>query len=120
MRAPGRFQLMGIQNRTREEIHTLEIFLGIYLREHCNFSQTQEQGKTIRYLETWKLVNGVEYIQKGFFLLFKNEDSEKRLQEILRICSFSGSRENEIAHTENLEQELRDDLKEQIHPDQTK
>ncbi|KAA6369989.1 MAG: hypothetical protein EZS28_034482, partial [Streblomastix strix] len=26
VRGPGRFQLMGIQNRTKEEIHTLEIF----------------------------------------------------------------------------------------------
>ncbi|KAA6387428.1 MAG: hypothetical protein EZS28_017044 [Streblomastix strix] len=47
-------------------------------------------GKTIRYLETWKLVKGVEFIQKGFFLLFKNEDSENRLQEKMRICPFSG------------------------------
>ncbi|KAA6314828.1 MAG: hypothetical protein EZS28_055515, partial [Streblomastix strix] len=77
-------------------------------------------GKTIRYLEAWKLVKGVEFIQKGFFLLFKSEDSEKRLQEKLRICPFSGLREEEAAYTEKLEEELRENIIEQIHPEQAK
>ncbi|KAA6389402.1 MAG: hypothetical protein EZS28_015075 [Streblomastix strix] len=33
VRAPGRFQLMGIQNRTKEELHTLEIFPRILMEE---------------------------------------------------------------------------------------
>ncbi|KAA6361100.1 MAG: hypothetical protein EZS28_043374, partial [Streblomastix strix] len=77
-------------------------------------------GKTIRYLEAWKLVKRVEFIQKVFFLLFKNEDSEKILQEGLRICPFSGSREEEIAYTEKLEEELKENIIEEIHPEQVK
>ncbi|KAA6374273.1 MAG: hypothetical protein EZS28_030199 [Streblomastix strix] len=77
-------------------------------------------GKTIRYQEAWKLVKGVEFIQKGFFFLFKSEDSEKRLQDKLRICPFSGSREEETAYTEKLEEELRENIIEQIHPEQAK
>ncbi|KAA6309635.1 MAG: hypothetical protein EZS28_056469 [Streblomastix strix] len=69
---------MGIRNRTKEEIHTLEIFPRTPMEE---IQQPQPNtgmgGKTIRYLETWKLVKGVEFIQKVFFLLFKSEDSEK-------------------------------------------
>ncbi|KAA6393834.1 MAG: hypothetical protein EZS28_010636 [Streblomastix strix] len=76
--------------------------------------------KTIRYLETWKLVKGVEFIQKRYFLLFKNEDSEKRLQEKLRICPFSGSKEEEIAYTEKLEEELRESIIEEIYPELAK
>ncbi|KAA6367928.1 MAG: putative Transposon Ty3-G Gag-Pol polyprotein [Streblomastix strix] len=121
VRAPGQFQLIEIQNRTKEVIHTLEIFPKIPMEEilqpHPN---TGMGGKTIRYLETWKLVKGVEFIQKGFFLLFKNEDSEKRLQERLRICPFSGLREEETAYTEKLEEELRENIIEQIHPEQAK
>ncbi|KAA6374865.1 MAG: hypothetical protein EZS28_029607, partial [Streblomastix strix] len=59
-----------------------------------------ENGKkTIRYLETWKLVNGVEFIQKRVFLMFASEDSEERLQKRLRICPFLDLREEEIAYT---------------------
>jgi hypothetical protein len=80
VRAPGRFQLRGIQNRTKEEIHTLEISPRILMEETLQPQpNTGMGGKTIRYLEACKLVKGVEFIQKGFFLLFKSEDSEKRL-----------------------------------------
>ncbi|KAA6374039.1 MAG: hypothetical protein EZS28_030436, partial [Streblomastix strix] len=76
--------------------------------------------KTIRYLETWKLVGGVEFIQIGFFFLFKNEERGKRLQEKLRICPFSGSTEEEIAYAEKLQEELRENVIDQIHPEQAK
>ncbi|KAA6370917.1 MAG: hypothetical protein EZS28_033554, partial [Streblomastix strix] len=95
---------MGIQNRTKKEIHTLEIFPRTPMEEIFQPQpDTGMWGKTIRYLETWKLVKGMEFIQKGFFLLFKNEDSEMRLKERLRICPFSGSKEEETAYTEKLE-----------------
>ncbi|KAA6375751.1 MAG: hypothetical protein EZS28_028722 [Streblomastix strix] len=57
---------------------------------------------------------------KTVFFLFKNEDCEKRLQERLRICPFSGSREKEMAYTKKLEEELRENQIEQIHPDKAK
>ncbi|KAA6371055.1 MAG: hypothetical protein EZS28_033419 [Streblomastix strix] len=41
---------------------------------------------------------------------------KKKLQERLRISPFSGSREEEIAYTEKLEEELRENVIEQIHP----
>ncbi|KAA6370064.1 MAG: hypothetical protein EZS28_034407, partial [Streblomastix strix] len=112
---------MGIQNRTKEDIHTLENFPRILMDETLQPQQdTGMGGKTIRYLEAWKLVKGVEFIQIGVFLLFKSEDSKKRLQERLRICPFSGSREEETAYTEKLEDELRENIIEQIHPEQAK
>ncbi|KAA6371316.1 MAG: putative reverse transcriptase [Streblomastix strix] len=112
---------MGIQNRTKEEIHTLEIIPRTPMEEILQPQpNTGMEGKTIRYLETWKLVKGVEFIQKGFFLLFKSEDSEKILQEKLRTCPFSGSREEEIAYTVKLEEEFRENIIEQIHPEQAK
>ncbi|KAA6369410.1 MAG: putative reverse transcriptase [Streblomastix strix] len=77
-------------------------------------------GKIIRYLGTWKLVKGVEFIQKGFFLQFKSEDSEKRLHEKLRICPFSSSKEEEIAYIGKLAEKLREIIVEQIQTDQAK
>ncbi|KAA6403395.1 MAG: hypothetical protein EZS28_001077 [Streblomastix strix] len=121
VRAPGWFQLMGIQNRTKEEIHTLEIFPRAPMEEVLQSQPETGMGrKTIRYQDTWKLVKGVGFIQRWFFLLFKNEDSEKRLQEKLKICPFSGQREEEIAYIEKLEEELRENIIEQIHPEQAK
>ncbi|KAA6380713.1 MAG: putative Transposon Ty3-I Gag-Pol polyprotein [Streblomastix strix] len=121
VRAPRRFQLIGVQIGTKKEIHTLKIFPRTPMEEILQPQpNTGIWGKTIRYLETWKLVKGVEFIQKGFFLLFKNEDSEMRLQEKLRTCPFSGSREEEMAYTEKLENELRECIIEQIHVAQTK
>ncbi|KAA6404283.1 MAG: hypothetical protein EZS28_000192 [Streblomastix strix] len=112
---------MVTQNGTKEEIHTLEIFPRTPMEEILQPQpDTGMGGKTIRYLETWKLVKEMEFIQKGFFLLFKNEDSEKRLQERQRICPFSGSREEEIAYIEKLEEELRENIIKQIYPDQAK
>ncbi|KAA6360968.1 MAG: hypothetical protein EZS28_043505, partial [Streblomastix strix] len=58
--------------------------------------------------------------QKGVSLLFTSEDSEKRLQEKLRICPFSGSKEEQIAYTEKLEEQLRENIVEQIHPEHAK
>ncbi|KAA6354014.1 MAG: hypothetical protein EZS28_050460, partial [Streblomastix strix] len=52
-RAPGRFQLMGIQNRTKEETHTREIFPRTPMEETSQPQpDTRMGGKTIRYLET--------------------------------------------------------------------
>ncbi|KAA6359559.1 MAG: hypothetical protein EZS28_044914, partial [Streblomastix strix] len=60
------------------------------------------------------------YLFYYVFLQFKSEDSEKRLQERLRICPFLGSREEETAYTEKLEEELRENIIEQIHPEQAR
>ncbi|KAA6370439.1 MAG: hypothetical protein EZS28_034034 [Streblomastix strix] len=112
---------MGIQNRTKEEIHTLEIFPRIQMEEILQHQPDMGMGgKTIRYLEAWKLVKGVQFMQKGFFFLFKSKDSEMRLQEKLRICPSSGSKEEETAYTEKLDEELRENIIEQIHPKQAK
>ncbi|KAA6378074.1 MAG: hypothetical protein EZS28_026397, partial [Streblomastix strix] len=55
-RAPGRFQLMGIQDRTKEEIHTLEIFPWTLMEETLHpLSNTGMREKIICYLEMWKL-----------------------------------------------------------------
>ncbi|KAA6379725.1 MAG: hypothetical protein EZS28_024748 [Streblomastix strix] len=119
--APGRFQLMGIQNRTKDEIHKLEIFPRTLLEKTLHPQPNTGMGeKTIRYLETRKLVKGGQFIQKVFSLLFKNEFSEKRLQEKPRICPFSGSREEEIAYTKKSEEELRENIIEQMNSEQAK
>ncbi|KAA6382296.1 MAG: hypothetical protein EZS28_022178 [Streblomastix strix] len=73
MRAPGRFQRKEIHKRTIEDIQILEIFPRIQMEETL---QPQPDmglwGKTIRYLEAWKLVKGVEFIQKKVFLSIQN------------------------------------------------
>ncbi|KAA6369974.1 MAG: hypothetical protein EZS28_034497, partial [Streblomastix strix] len=47
---------MGVQNRTKEEIDTLEIFPRILTKGTLQPQpDTGMGGKTIRYLEAWKL-----------------------------------------------------------------
>ncbi|KAA6326946.1 MAG: hypothetical protein EZS28_053882, partial [Streblomastix strix] len=56
---------MGIQSCIKEEIHKLEIFPRIFMQETLQPQpDTGMGGKPIRYLEAWKLVKGVEFIQK--------------------------------------------------------
>ncbi|KAA6399056.1 MAG: hypothetical protein EZS28_005416 [Streblomastix strix] len=78
VRAPGIFQMMLNQCRDQDEIMTREIFARNQTEEML---QSQSfigmREKTARYLQTWKLVKGDDFIQKGFFQIFKNEDSEK-------------------------------------------
>ncbi|KAA6343685.1 MAG: hypothetical protein EZS28_052293, partial [Streblomastix strix] len=112
---------MGILNRTKKEIHIYEIIVRTLNEESLQHQPNIGiEGKTIRYMEKWKLVKGVEFIQMEFFLLIKSEDSVKRLQEKLRINLFSGSREEEIAYTEKLEEQLRENIIELIHLYQAK
>ncbi|KAA6365935.1 MAG: putative reverse transcriptase, partial [Streblomastix strix] len=54
------------------------------------------------------------------FVIQRRGNCEKKLQEKLRICPFSGSREEEIAYTEKLEEELCENITEEIHPEQAK
>ncbi|KAA6385622.1 MAG: hypothetical protein EZS28_018853 [Streblomastix strix] len=55
---------------------------------------------------------------KGVFQLYKREYSEKRFQKRLRICPFTGLREEEIAYTEKLEKELRENIIEETNSEQ--
>ncbi|KAA6377344.1 MAG: hypothetical protein EZS28_027129 [Streblomastix strix] len=107
------------QYRDQEEVQTREIFPRNLTDE---ILQSQPLigigGKTTRYLQTWKLVKADDFIQKRFFLLFKNENSEKSLQQKLRICPFSGTREEETAYAVKLEEELRENIIEQIPEEQ--
>ncbi|KAA6392372.1 MAG: hypothetical protein EZS28_012099 [Streblomastix strix] len=112
---------MVIQNRTKEEIQILEIFPRILLEG--TLQSQPNTGMEGKQFVIWSLGNqyrGMEFIQKGFLLLFKSEDSENRLLEKLRICSFSGSREEETAYTEKLEEELRENIIKEIQPEQAK
>ncbi|KAA6365740.1 MAG: hypothetical protein EZS28_038734, partial [Streblomastix strix] len=57
VRAPGQFQLIEIQNRTKEDIYIPEIFPRTLMEEILQPQpNTGMEGKIIRYLETWKLV----------------------------------------------------------------
>ncbi|KAA6395263.1 MAG: hypothetical protein EZS28_009208 [Streblomastix strix] len=99
VRAPGRFQLNGIQNRTKEEIQILEIFPRTLMEETLQPQPNTGMG--------------------GGTICF-HEDSEKRQQVRLRIYPFSGSKEEEIAQTEKFEEELRENIIEEINPEQAK
>ncbi|KAA6363932.1 MAG: hypothetical protein EZS28_040541 [Streblomastix strix] len=53
VRAPGQLQLIGIQNRAKKNIHTLEIFPRTLMEETLQPQPNIGMGrKTIRYLET--------------------------------------------------------------------
>ncbi|KAA6380588.1 MAG: hypothetical protein EZS28_023885 [Streblomastix strix] len=107
VRDPIWFQINEIQKGTKEDIHIQEIFPRI-------LTEVALQPQTNTGMGGWgnnslsgdvEISKGSVIHTKGFFLLFKSEDSEKRLQEKLRICPLSGIKEEEIAQPEKLEEE---------------
>ncbi|KAA6379245.1 MAG: hypothetical protein EZS28_025230 [Streblomastix strix] len=92
---------MGIQNRTKEEVHTLEIFPRIPMEEILQPQpDTGMGGKTIRYLETWKLVKGVEFIQKGFPIVQKRGQREEVVRETENLSILGLKRRGNSIHRE--------------------
>ncbi|KAA6402464.1 MAG: hypothetical protein EZS28_001998 [Streblomastix strix] len=77
---------MGVLNRTKEEIHILEIFPRTLIEEKLLFQPNWGiGGKTIRYLKKWKQVKEVDFKLKGFPNYSKTKIVKKRLKEKLKI-----------------------------------
>ncbi|KAA6387888.1 MAG: hypothetical protein EZS28_016583 [Streblomastix strix] len=60
-------------------------------------------GKTKRFVQTWKQIGKEDFINTGFYLKSKDQNSQQRLEENKMIKSFRGMKEEKEAYQKNVE-----------------
>ncbi|KAA6355191.1 MAG: hypothetical protein EZS28_049283, partial [Streblomastix strix] len=65
-------------------------------------------GKTKRFIQTWKQIGKEEFINTGFYLRFKDQNNQQRLEENKIIIPFRGTEEEVKAYQERLKEELEE------------
>ncbi|KAA6377614.1 MAG: putative reverse transcriptase [Streblomastix strix] len=77
-------------------------------------------GKTLRFMQTWKQIGNEEFIKTGFYLRFKDQNSQQRLEENKMIIPIRGTQEEKRAYQEMLKEELEEGIVIPIQQDQVK
>ncbi|KAA6387026.1 MAG: hypothetical protein EZS28_017448 [Streblomastix strix] len=67
-------------------------------------------GKTRRFIQAWKQIGKEEFINTGFYLRFKDQNSQQRLEENKMIIPFRGTQEEKKAYQEMLKEELEEGI----------
>ncbi|KAA6366751.1 MAG: hypothetical protein EZS28_037722 [Streblomastix strix] len=67
-------------------------------------------GQTQRYLEQWETINMKDFIQLGFTLQWKDNQSINKLQRQLKIMIFRGTEEEAREYKIMLEEELKENI----------
>ncbi|KAA6362320.1 MAG: hypothetical protein EZS28_042152, partial [Streblomastix strix] len=65
-------------------------------------------GKTRRFIQAWRQIGKEEFINTGFYLRFKDQDSQQRLEKNKMIIPFRGTQEEKKAYQEMLKEELEE------------
>ncbi|KAA6359718.1 MAG: hypothetical protein EZS28_044756, partial [Streblomastix strix] len=77
-------------------------------------------GKTKRFKQTWDQIGKGEFINTGFYLRFKDQNSQQKLEENKMIIPFRGTQEEKKAYQEMLKEELEEGIVVPIQQDQVK
>ncbi|KAA6403687.1 MAG: putative Transposon Ty3-G Gag-Pol polyprotein [Streblomastix strix] len=77
-------------------------------------------GKTKRFIQAWKQIGKGEFLNTGFYLRFKDQNSQQRLEENKMIIPFRGTQEEMKAYQEMLKEELEEGIVIPIQQDQVK
>ncbi|KAA6356751.1 MAG: putative Transposon Ty3-G Gag-Pol polyprotein, partial [Streblomastix strix] len=77
-------------------------------------------GKTKRFIQAWKQIGKEEFINTGFYLRFKDQNSQQRLEENKMIIPFKGTQEEKKAYQEMLKEELEEGIVIPIQQSQVK
>ncbi|KAA6368172.1 MAG: hypothetical protein EZS28_036302 [Streblomastix strix] len=77
-------------------------------------------GKTKRFIQTWKQIGKEDFINTGFYLIFKDQNNQQRLEENKMIIPFRGTKEEKEAYQEMLREELEEGKLMPIQQDQVK
>ncbi|KAA6403422.1 MAG: putative Transposon Ty3-G Gag-Pol polyprotein [Streblomastix strix] len=77
-------------------------------------------GKTKRFIQTWKQIGKEEIIITGFYLRFKDQNSQQRLVESKMIIPFRGTQEEKKVYQEMLKEELEEGVVIPIQQNQVK
>ncbi|KAA6377213.1 MAG: hypothetical protein EZS28_027258, partial [Streblomastix strix] len=75
---------------------------------------------TKRLIQTWKQIGKGEFIETGFYLRFKDQNSQQKLEENRMIIPFRGTQEEKRAYQEMLKEELEEGIVVPIQQDQVK
>ncbi|KAA6366577.1 MAG: hypothetical protein EZS28_037895, partial [Streblomastix strix] len=76
--------------------------------------------KTKGLIQTWKLIGKEDFINTGFYLRFKDQNSQQRLEENKMIIPFRGTQEEKEAYQEMMKEELEEGIVIAIQQDQVK
>ncbi|KAA6369117.1 MAG: putative Transposon Ty3-G Gag-Pol polyprotein, partial [Streblomastix strix] len=82
--------------------------------------QQQQGGKLMRYITAWETINCKDFIQKGFYLIFKDSNSQEELQQTIAQCPFQGNQTEMQAYKAMLQEELQEGIIEEIPKEQVK
>ncbi|KAA6401183.1 MAG: hypothetical protein EZS28_003289 [Streblomastix strix] len=67
-------------------------------------------GKTKRFIQAWKQIGKEDFINTGFYLRFKDLNSQQRLDENKMIISLRGTEEEKEVYQEMLKEELEEGI----------
>ncbi|KAA6372823.1 MAG: putative Transposon Ty3-I Gag-Pol polyprotein [Streblomastix strix] len=77
-------------------------------------------GRTKRFREIWEQIGKGEFINTGFYLRFKDQNSQQKLEENKMIVPFRGTQEEKKAYQEMLKEELEEGIVVPIQENQVK
>ncbi|KAA6364048.1 MAG: putative reverse transcriptase, partial [Streblomastix strix] len=77
-------------------------------------------GQTTRYLDQWETINMKDFIQQGFTLQWKDNQSVNNLERQLKIMKFRGTEEEAKEYKIMLEEELKENIVIPIKKEQIK
>ncbi|KAA6401856.1 MAG: putative reverse transcriptase [Streblomastix strix] len=77
-------------------------------------------GRTKRFIETWKQIGKGEFINTGFYLRFKDQNSQQKIEENKMIIPFRGTQEEKKVYQEMLKEELKEGIVVPIQENQAK
>ncbi|KAA6385924.1 MAG: hypothetical protein EZS28_018553 [Streblomastix strix] len=77
-------------------------------------------GRTKRFRQTWEQIGKEEFINTGFYLRCKDQNSQQKLKENKMIIPFKGTQEEKKAYQEMSKEELEEGIVVSIQQDQLK
>ncbi|KAA6388217.1 MAG: putative reverse transcriptase [Streblomastix strix] len=78
------------------------------------------RGRTKRFRQTWEQIGKGKFINTGFYLRFKDQNNQQKLQENKMIIPFRGTQEEKKAYQEMLKEELEEGIVGPIQESQVK
>ncbi|KAA6374998.1 MAG: hypothetical protein EZS28_029475 [Streblomastix strix] len=78
------------------------------------------EGRTKRFIQALKQIGKEEFINTGFYLRFKDQNSQQKSEENKMIIPFRGTQEEKKAYQEMLKEELEEGIIISIQQDQVK
>ncbi|KAA6369105.1 MAG: hypothetical protein EZS28_035366, partial [Streblomastix strix] len=89
-------------------------------RSQTSVQQQQLGGKLMKYITAWEIINCKDFIQKRFYLIFKDYNCQERHYQIIPQCPFQENRTEMHAYKAMLEEELQEGIIEEIPKEQVK